>query len=220
MSVQTAIDGVLVMVLLLNLALLAAGRLATCIRIFAGQCLVMAFLPLAGELIHDQAIGIHTLLLVGGLLGLKAYFIPWLLMRTIRTGEIHREVEPFIGFTTSVVLGAGMIAGSFALGARLHVPGHPMSHLLVPTALSTLMIGLLLIVSRVKAISQVLGYLVLENGIFLFGLTLVQQMPLLVEMGILLDVLVGVFVMAVLVYHIRREFDHMDTDELSQLKEN
>ncbi|HEX2970775.1 MAG TPA: NADH-quinone oxidoreductase subunit K [Tepidisphaeraceae bacterium] len=74
-------------------------------------------------------------------------------------------------------------------------------------------------ISRTKAITQVIGYLVLENGIFLFGLTLVRQMPILVELGILLDVFVGVFVMAIVVYHIRRTFDHMDTDELDQLKE-
>ena len=79
--------------------------------------------------------------------------------------------------------------------------------------------GLLILVSRVKAITQVVGYLVVENGIFLFGLTLLHEMPLMVELGILLDVFVGVFVMAIVVYHMRREFDHMDTHMLDRLKE-
>ena len=67
--------------------------------------------------------------------------------------------------------------------------------------------------------TQVIGYLVLENGIYLFGLMLLHEMPILVELGILLDVFVGVFVMAIVVYHIRREFDHIDTHVLAQLKE-
>jgi hydrogenase-4 component E len=71
-----------------------------------------------------------------------------------------------------------------------------------------------------KAITQVLGFLVVENGIFILGLLLLKQTPLLVEMGILLDLFVGVFIMAIVVYQIRREFDHMDTHLLDSLKES
>ena len=91
--------------------------------------------------------------------------------------------------------------------------------LLIPAALATVLIGLLVLVSRTLALTQVVGYIVVENGIFLFGLTLVREMPLLVELGILLDVFVGVFVMGIVVYHISRTFDHIDTQELTQLKD-
>ena len=227
MPLQSTIDAALVFVLLLDLALLAAGRLKTCIRIFAGQCLLLAFLPMATESMHGEGMGRAAFILLAGTISLKVILIPWLLLRTIRTGEIQREIEPLIGFTASVVTGALMIAGCFAVASHLplpHLPGAPLakpiSTLLVPVALSTLLIGLLVLVSRTKAITQVIGYLVLENGIFLFGLTLLRQMPLLVELGILLDLFVGVFVMAIVVYHIRREFDHMDTQLLDQLKES
>jgi hydrogenase-4 component E len=219
MSIHSSIDGALVLILLLDLAMLAAGRLATCIRIFAAQCLVLSLLPIAAEIAHGEGPGWHGFVLLAGTIGLKVMLIPWLLLRIIRTSEIQREIEPFIGFTSSVMIGALMIAGSFAIGARLPLPGRAMSDVLVPVAISTLLIGLLILISRTKAITQVLGYLVVENGVFLFGLALVQQMPILVELGILLDVFVGVFVMAIVVYHIRKTFDHMDTDELDQLRE-
>ena len=81
------------------------------------------------------------------------------------------------------------------------------------------MIGLFLIVSRKTALMQVVGYLVLENGIYIFGMALAQEEPLLVEMGILLDVFVAVFVMGIAIFHISREFDHIDVDQLTSLKD-
>ena len=85
--------------------------------------------------------------------------------------------------------------------------------------LFTMITGLFLIVSRRQALTQVIGYLALENGVFAFGLGLVREAPVIVEMGILLDIFVAVFVMGITIFHISREFDHIDTDRLSMLKE-
>ena len=219
MNLQSAIDAVLVLVLLLDLALLAAGRLATCIHLFAFQSLLVALLAPAAELIHGTTPGLDAWAVAAATLGLKVALIPRILIRIIRTGEIHREVEPLIGFTASIVAGALLIAGSFGISGRLPLPTPPMSPLLVPVALSTLLTGLLIMVSRVKAVTQVVGYLVLENGIYLFGLMLLRRTPLLVELGILLDVFVGVFIMAIVVCRIREEFDHMDTHRLDEAEE-
>ncbi len=93
------------------------------------------------------------------------------------------------------------------------------SALLVPVALSSILIGLFLIVSRKKAVNQVLGFLVLENGIFTFGVGLMRELSLLVELGVLLDVFVAVFVMGIMIFHISREFNHLDTDRLSTLRD-
>ena len=84
--------------------------------------------------------------------------------------------------------------------------------------LATLLIGLFVIVSRRKAITQVLGYIVVENGIYALGVALVGDVPLLVELGVLLDVFVAVFIMSIAAYHISREFDHIDVDQLDRLK--
>ena len=85
--------------------------------------------------------------------------------------------------------------------------------------LSTLLLGLLILVGRSKAISQVVGYLMVENGIFLFGMILTSQMPFIVEVGILLDVFTGVLVMGIFAYRIQRTFDHMDTHNMLSLKD-
>jgi hydrogenase-4 component E len=92
------------------------------------------------------------------------------------------------------------------------------SSLVVPVAFFTITSGLFLIVSRKKALTQVLGYLVMENGIYVFGTSIAARQPLLVELGILLDVFVAVFVMGIAIFHINREFEHTDVDRLNKLK--
>jgi hydrogenase-4 component E len=99
------------------------------------------------------------------------------------------------------------------------MPGVGRSPLLVPVAFATLFIGFLIVVSRKKAITQVLGYLMMENGVFVFGMSLAYQLPFVVEFGILLDVLVAILVFGVLIQHISAEFDSIDTDVLSELKD-
>ncbi|HCF62466.1 MAG TPA: hydrogenase, partial [Myxococcales bacterium] len=162
---------------------------------------------------------LHVGLLSLGTLLLKAVIIPGLLLRTMRTANVRREVEPFISLHTSVLIGAVMVGVAFWMGSVLTLPRPAPATLLVPVALATLLLGFLVIVSRRKAITQVLGYLMLENGIYVFGQCLARDMPFVVELGILLDVLVGVFVMGIAIHHISREFDNIDTDELSTLRD-
>ena len=219
MNYHPVIDAILVLAILLNLSMLASSRLATCIRLFAFQSVLLALLPIGGEVALGESPSLHIYLVTATALGLKVFLIPSVLMRILRSGEIHKEVEPFIGFTGSVLIGAMTVVASFAMSSRLSLPGAPISDLVLPAAVSTILIGLLTLVSRVTAITQVVGYLVLENGIFIFGLLLLKRTPLLVELGILLDVFVGVFIMAIVVYHIRREFDHIDTAQLDEIEE-
>ena len=91
--------------------------------------------------------------------------------------------------------------------------------LIVPASFSTVFTGFLLLVARFKAITQAIGYLVLENGIFIFGLLLLEAMPFLVEIGVLLDLFVGIFVVSIIIHHINREFASLDTRRLASLKE-
>ena len=161
----------------------------------------------------------HALLLAGGALVVKGFFIPWLMFRAIREASIRREMEPIVGFVPSMVLGGAGVALAFAFSGGLPIPngaGHPY---LVPAALSTVWCGLLLIVSRKKAVNQVLGFLVLENGVFIFGLLLSDFMPIMVEAGVLLDLFAAVFVMGIVMFHINREFSSLDTEKLSALRD-
>jgi len=130
---------------------------------------------------------------------------------------VRREVEPLVGYMASFLLGAAALAVSFAVAARL--PSIESDPLLVPVALTTLIIGLVVLITRTKAVSQVVGYLMLENGIYLFGLTQTLRVPFLVDAGVLLDVFVGVFVMGIVVFHINREFDSISAAQLTELKE-
>ena len=208
-------DLLLVAVLLLGLALLGSSRLSTCIRLVALQGALISLLP---AVLHGLSLGMHALVLVLAPLVAKGALIPWLLSRAIREAEVRREVEPFIGYTASLLLGALLTGAGFMVAARLPSLGG-VSGLLPACALATVLVGGLLMVSRRKAVTQVIGYLVLENGIFLFGQSLATELPALVELGVLLDLLVGVFVMGIAIFHINREFDSIAVHELTALRD-
>jgi hydrogenase-4 component E len=210
------LDVLIVLLVLTNLMVLGSSRLGMCIRLVALQGVVIGPLPL---LAHLDAITLHTLLLALVSIGLKGAVFPYLLSRAIREADVRREIEPFIGYTASFVVGVLVFAVAAWLGSRLPLPVASASSLLVSGALFSVMVGLFLIVSRRRAVNQVLGYLILENGIFVFGATLAHQEPLLVELGVLLDVFMAVFVMGITLFHINREFDHIDADRLITLRD-
>jgi hydrogenase-4 component E len=212
-------DLILLAVLLINLYILASGRLATAVKAVALQGGALALLPAAFARPRAWDVLVHVGLLSLGTLVLKAVAIPLLLTRAMREANVRREVEPFVSQHVSVVLGALLCGLSFWMGSLLTLPRPAPSTMVVPVALATLLIGFLVVVSRRKAITQVIGYLMLENGIFIFGQCLASEMPFVVELGILLDVLVGVFVMGIAINHISREFDDIDTDALTSLKD-
>ncbi len=204
----------LLIVILTNFYTLGSARLVACIRGVALQGALLALLPLAT---HGPT-G-HALFLGAGALLLKGIFIPLLLLRTIRQVRIRREVEPFIGFVPTLILGFLVTAGAFIFADFLPLAYEHHEGLYVPTSLATMFSGFLILITRRKAITQVLGYLMLENGIFIFGVLLSAAIPLMVEAGILLDLLVGVFVMGIILNQINREFSSLNTDRLTALKE-
>jgi hydrogenase-4 component E len=149
----------------------------------------------------------------------KGVIIPSLLRRAMRAANIEREIQPFLGYVPSLLLGAGGTIAAVALARALPLLPEHAGSLLVPGAIASVLTGFILMIGRVKAISQVCGYLILENGIYLFGLLLIHSTPLLVESGILLDVTVGVFIIGIIVDRIQRAFDSLDTRKLTTLRE-
>jgi len=204
----------LLLVILLNFFTLGSARLGACIRAVAFQGAILSLLPVT---IHGASP--HALMLAAGAFTLKGLFIPWLLFRAIREVRIRREVEPLIGFVPTLLLGALTTAGSFIFADFLPLVPEHRGSLFIPTALATLFTGFLLLITRRKAITQVLGYLMFENGIFVFGILLSAAMPLMVEAGVLLDLLVAIFVMGIVLNHINREFSTLNTERLSSLRE-
>jgi len=212
---NTTADMVMIFLVLTNLMLLGSSRLGACIRTVAVQGIVVGLLPV---LLNDWRLELHPVMFSVAIIALKGIIFPWMLTGTLRELKTQREIEPFIGYGISLVLGTVILMICMWLGSRLPLAGPATSSLIVPVVFFTIMSGLFLIVSRKKALTQVLGYLVLENGIYVFGVALVEEQPMLVELGILLDVFVAVFVMGIAIFHINREFDDIDTDKLSGLR--
>ena len=209
------LNALLVFVLLIDLFMLGTSRIRALIQAAALQGVLLGVMPL---LAHPHlapltgVVGIATILVKGSL-------IPQILFKALRDAQIKREVEPIIGFLPTTLLGALGTAASIALAAKLPLADGHSRTLIVPAALSTVFAGFLLLTSRIKAITQAIGYLVLENGVFIFGLLLIEAVPFLVEVGVLLDLFVGIFVISIIIHHINREFASLDTRRLSALKE-
>lgn len=207
-------DQLLVLVLLINFISLGTSRLIFSIRAVAVQGVILGILP---GMIHPfswHLVGITVVIIA-----VKGFVIPQLLGRAVRSAEIKREVEPFLGYVPTLLLGAIFTALSFGFAGRLPMLPEHQNFMFVPASIATLMTGFLILTTRRKAISQVIGYLVLENGIFIFGLLLAEAMPIMVEAGALLDLLVGTFVMGIVINQISREFSSLDTSRLTSLKE-
>ncbi len=207
-------DSLLVCVVLIDLSLLAMSRLVTLVRIAALQGVLIGVLSL-----YVGGAETASILTAAASLVLKGIVFPFMLMRAIREARINREVEPYFGMNLSIIIGLALLALSLWLGSKLTLPVPVASTLIVPIALFTILSGLFLIVGRLKALTQIVGYLVLENGIYTFGLAISQHSPWIVELGILLDVFVAVFIMGVITYQINREFDSIDTNQLTDLKD-
>ena len=207
-----------VFLILTDLILLGSSRLVGVIRWAAVQGFLVGLLPLA-HASGDQGQVWLTVLFALAAAGIKGFVFPYMLGRALRETDARREAEPYAGYIASLLCGCGMAAFCFWVGARLPLPGHALAPVILPAGLFTVFTGFFLIIFRRKAISQVLGYLVMENGIFALGAMLTGGSPFLVELGVLLDVFVAVFVMGLMIFHINREFDDMDADQLSALRD-
>ena len=207
-------DELLILVMLINLVMLGTSRLIFSIRAVAAQGVILGILP---GLIHPFS-G-HLAAITAGIILTKGIVIPYLISEAIRKAQIRREVEPFIGYVPTLLIGAVFTALSFAFADKLPLAPEHQDLLFVPASMATLLTGFLILTTRRKAISMVIGYLVLENGIFVFGLLLTEAMPVMIEAGALLDLLVGIFVMGIVINHISREFSSIDTSRLRTLKE-
>jgi hydrogenase-4 component E len=211
------INTLLVGLVLVNFVLLGASRLGTSVRQVAIQGVLLSLLVLAEHAGWGAPWRVWVLAVGSGVV--KAVVFPYFLRRALREADVRREIEPYVGFTSSILVGVAALAASLWLAGRLPLPASVPSTLLVPVSLFTLLVGLFLLVSRRKALMEVVGYVVVENGVFCFGLALPEDAPLSVEVGILLDIFAAVFIMGIMIYHISREFDHIDTDRLAELRD-
>jgi len=208
-------DMILVLLALTGFVFLGSSRLQFGIRTLALQGILLGLIPLvSGSDTHM----IRAVVVACFSIGIKGWVFPHYLTRAMRKAKVLREENPFVGFNISMLIGIVCLGIAFWVASRLPF-GNTQSLLTVVVSFFNIFVGLFVIISRRKALTQVMGYLVLENGIYVFGVALALDMPLLVEMGVLLDIFVAVFVMGIMIFQISRSFDNIDTDKLSSLTE-
>ena len=212
---NVCLDVILVFLVLSSLWLLGSSRLQACIQAVAFQGLLLGLIPMLSKLAgHNDTFGgvavVSTII--------KAIVLPIFLRRAIREADVRNEVDPLVGFTTSLLLGIGLWGMAMHLAGRLP-PMPSISPLLVPVAIFTVMCGLLLIVSRNTALMQVIGYLALENGDIRVRLGICGGRSDASRDGRIAGCFRGSVCNGHNDNHLSREFDSIETDELASLKD-
>lgn len=208
-------DLLLVTILVTNIALSGNSRLKTCIDIVSIQGFALGLLPAVIGLETGMSVGLVVIAVAG--IVLRGIVFPHLLKKSIQNASASRELKPLVGYFLSTMISLILIALSLWLSKRLQFLDS--SLLLFSTvALATIFTGTFIIVGRRLAVMQIVGYILLENGIYCLGLAFVREIPLIVELGVLFDAIVAVFVMSVATNKIHEEFEHFDVAKLDSLK--
>ena len=202
--------------MLLTAYLMVGQRaLFVAIRLYGLQSVLLGVVAVAMALTDHRS---HLLASAALTIGLKGVFIPWFLMRTIDRIGIHREIEPFLNTPSSLLICLGLTVVGYRVSTGLAEGAQGIAHHVIGASLSILFMGLFLMVTGRKAITQILALLTVENAVFLVALGATSGMPLVVELGISFDVIVAVLVLGVLVHRIVDRFESMDVSRLSKLK--
>jgi hydrogenase-4 component E len=208
------------LVLVLQIAMVGQRWLMTNIRMFALQSFLLA--AIAGTIaFFNQADHVYIAALLT--LFLKAGVLPILLVRLVKRVGIQQEIEPLINVPLSVLISGGLTLVGYIVADSFYHPEETsataaLGHNTLAIAIALFLIGFFMMLNRRKALTQVLGLLCMENGLFLAGISLTYGVPLVVEIGIFFDVLVAVMVLGILVYRIGETFDSMDVSKLRRLR--
>lgn len=209
------LDTILSLVLLSILFSFGSSLLPGLIKVLAFQGIIVSIVPLFMG--HDMSSGEIIFTLVT--MSIRGVVIPLCIYLAIKKVAIRRQVQPIIGYNASILIGLVLIVAVAFVSRKFVVPSINTSALLLPTTITLLVAGMFLLIARRNAIAMVLGYIMMENGIYLVGTTFSVRALHIVEFGILLDVLAAVMIMAVILQNIKKTFDNMDTALLRTLKE-
>ena len=205
------------LLLLIVFAMLSQRRILSLINLFALQgfvlalsTFVVAYTTAQHHLYYSAAI---TLLL-------KVLVLPWLLHRLIRKLNVKWDVETLINIPTTMLAGIALVIFSFNLAAPITQLAQGITRGLIGIALASVLLSLLMMLTRRKAVSQVVAFLSLENGLFFAATSATQGMPLVVELGIALDVLVATFIFGIFFFQLRETFDSLDITHMEKLKDD
>jgi hydrogenase-4 component E len=202
--------------LLLAFAMLAQRRVLSLIDLFAAQGLALA---ISTAIVAYGTHQTHLYWSAGITLLLKVIVLPLLLHRLIRRLDVRWDVEGLINIPTTMLIGIVLVVFAFNLALPISQLASTVTRSTLGIAMASVMLSFLMMITRRKAITQVIGFLAMENGLFFAATSATYGMPMVVELGIALDVLVGMLILGVFFFQIREQFDSLDLKHLEQLKE-
>lgn len=216
-SMAAQINGVLAaLILLMAFALLVQRRIYGLLHIYAWQ----GFLLAVSTAVVGYASGLHHLYISAALtLAVKVFVLPYILYYLIHRLKIHKEVEDVVNIPTTMLIGIALVIFSYHLTSPIRELSTLVTRSTLAVALATVMLGLLMMITRRKAVTQIIGFLALENGLFFAATSATYGMPLVVELGIALDILIAAFIFGIFFFQIRTTFDSLDLKEMEKLKE-
>jgi hydrogenase-4 component E len=210
------IDLLAAVLLLLAFAMLAQRRVLTLINLFAAQGLALACSTaiVAWATNQPHLYGSAAMTLV-----LKVALLPWLLHRLVRKLDVRWDVEGLLNIPTTMLIGIVLVVFAFNLAAPIEQLASTITRSTLGIAMASVMLAFLMMITRRKAIPQVIGFLAMENGLFFAATSATYGMPLVVELGIALDILIAMLILGVFFFQIREQFDSLDLKHLEKLKE-
>jgi hydrogenase-4 component E len=203
--------------LLLAFAMLSQRRILSLINLFAAQGLVLF---LATTLVAALTGQTHLYWSAAVTLLLKVLLLPWILHRLIRRLNVKWDVETLLNIPTTMLVGIVLVILAFNLAAPISQLAGTVTRATLGIALACVLLSFLMMITRSKAVPQVVGFLSMENGLFFAATAAVYGMPMVVELGVALDVLVAALILGVFIFQIRERFDSVDTRHLEKLKEH
>ncbi|MDH4180629.1 MAG: formate hydrogenlyase [Betaproteobacteria bacterium] len=203
--------------LLLSFALLAQRRVLSLIHLFTLQGLTLVASTTMMAYFTQQP---HLYYSAGLTFALKVLIIPWLLHRLIKRLNVRWDVESLINIPTTMLLGIVLVIFAFNLAAPISSLSASVARGTLGIALACVLLSFLMMITRTKAIAQVIGFLAMENALFFAATSATYGMPMVVELGIALDVLIGMVILGVFMFQIREQFDSLDIRKLERLKED
>ena len=204
------------LLLLLSFAMLSQRRIVSLVNLLAVQGAVLAAVTLLvawrtgqGQLYFSATLTI----------ALKVIFLPWLLHRLIRRLQVYWDTEPLLNISGTMLLGLVIVVFAFGLAQPITQLANTAMRDAIGIAIAAVLLAFLMMITRRKALSQVVGFLSMENGLFFGAMSATYGMPMVVELGVALDVLVAMLVLGVFFFQIREQFDSLDLHHLESLKE-
>jgi hydrogenase-4 component E len=202
--------------LLLAFAMLAQRRVVSLVNLFAAQGLVLALSTAVVAYTTQQP---HLYESAALTLVLKVALLPWLLHRLVRRLDVRWEFEGLINIPATMLIGIVLVVFSFNLALPISQLASTVTRATLGIAMASVMLAFLMMITRRKAIPQVIGFLAMENGLLFAATSATYGMPMVVELGVALDVLVGMLILGVFFFQIREQFDSLDLKHLEKLKE-